>query len=81
MKKNNLITKNVPDAIEWHFAIYWDHIFKKYGIKKNKLKKMFVKSQDYLSRSIAIPIFVKESIKSTNERVNKFKKILDEFNK
>lgn len=79
MKKNNLITKNVPDAIEWHFAIYWDHIFKKYEIKKNKLKKMFQKSQDYLSRSIAIPIFVKESQKSTNDRVKKFKKILDEF--
>ena len=79
MKKNNLITKNVPDAIEWHFAMYWDHIFKKYGYKKGDLKKKFITSEDLLSRSIAIPIFVKESQKDLIHRIKKFKSILDNF--
>ena len=74
-----MITKNVPDAIEWHFAIYWDHIFKKYGFKKRDLKKKFLKSQDLLNRSIAIPIFVKESKKNLLLRINKLKSILDKL--
>ena len=79
MKIKNMITKNVPDAIEWHFAIYWDHIFKKYGFKKRDLKKKFLKSQDLLNRSIAIPIFVKESKKNLLLRINKLKSILDKL--
>ena len=38
LKINNLPTKNLPDAIEWHFSIYWDHIFKIFNIKKINLK-------------------------------------------
>ncbi len=28
MKGEGLGTKNVPDAIEWHFAKHWDHMFR-----------------------------------------------------
>ena len=80
MKKNNLITKNVPDAIEWHFVIYWDHIFEKYGYKRVDLKRKYIKSQNLLNRSIAIPIFVKESQKNMFKRIRKLRSILDNFN-
>ena len=39
LNENNLVTKNVPDAIEWHYAMYWDHIFKLFGLNKSKLKQ------------------------------------------
>ena len=52
-------TKNVPDAIEWHFARYWDHIFTKFGISKEELWAMTQPSADLLDRSVAIPIMVK----------------------
>ena len=31
MKRVGLSTKNVPDAIRWHFAKHWSHMFQKYG--------------------------------------------------
>ena len=34
-KKNNINTKNLPDAINWHFAGNWEHIFKMFRYKKN----------------------------------------------
>jgi 8-amino-3,8-dideoxy-alpha-D-manno-octulosonate transaminase len=31
MKREGLGTKNVPDAIRWHFSPHWSHMFEKYG--------------------------------------------------
>jgi len=61
MIKNGLKTKNLPDAIEWHFAKYWIHIFKKFKINKNGLKKMFANSSKILESSVAIPISSKKN--------------------
>ena len=52
-------TKNVPDAIEWHFARYWDHIFTHFGISKEKLWELTEPSAKLLNKSVAIPIMVK----------------------
>ena len=73
IKKQNIVTKNLPDAIEWHFAKYWDHIFKKYKITKRQLLNNFPKSSDYLERSIAIFIYTTEKL----SEVKKKAKILD----
>jgi 8-amino-3,8-dideoxy-alpha-D-manno-octulosonate transaminase len=62
ISENGLGTKNVPDAIEWHFARYWDHIFSKFGFKKEQLHEHTVPSAKLLERSVAIPIMVKTSI-------------------
>ena len=40
MARNKLKTKNLPDAIEWHFAKHWIHVFKKFKINKKELNKM-----------------------------------------
>ena len=58
LNKNNIGTKNIPDAIEWHFAKYWGHIFNPLGISDSELNKMTLKSAKILERSIAIPINV-----------------------
>ena len=77
--KKNIITKNVPDAIEWHFARYWDHIFKEQKISKKQLKAKFKKSSYYLERSIAIPIFVKEPLKKTSKKAKELSQIIKSF--
>jgi len=56
LKKNNIGTKNVPDALKWHFATYWKHAIKKSQI--NSLNKSAKKIHNY----IAIPILIKKNI-------------------
>lgn len=67
-------TKNVPDAIEWHFARYWDHIFTKFGISKEELWKMTQPSADLLDRSVAIPIMVRIDTNKMNKNVDVIRK-------
>lgn len=49
-------TKNLPDAINWHFAGTWTQIF---GNKD--LEKVWAQSTGYLRRAIALPIMVNMS--------------------
>ena len=52
-------TKNLPDAINWHYAGTWDHMLKKFPKYKGKnLAKVFAQSDDLLRRAIALPILV-----------------------
>ncbi len=74
--KSNIATKNVPDALEWHFVKYWDHIFKKYNISKKNLFKKFPQSSLNLEKSISIFIYTSESISSVKNKANKLEKIL-----
>jgi len=67
MNKNKLRTKNLPDAIEWHFAKHWIHIFKKFKITKKNLNTMLASSSDLLEKSIAIPISSKNNDKETKK--------------
>tara|TARA_B100000795_G_scaffold150551_1_gene112736 strand:+ start:13863 stop:14999 length:1137 start_codon:yes stop_codon:yes gene_type:complete len=50
-------TKNLPDAIEWHCAYFWEHaLSKKHIIHSKKTKKI-------LETAIAIPIWLSKSKK------------------
>lgn len=51
INERGLGTKNVPDAIEWHFARYWDHIF-----DSDEIKKITMPSHEILSKCVAIPV-------------------------
>jgi len=52
-------TKNLPDAINWHFAGTWDHIFSQYDEYKGKdMTAVWKQSNEILRRAIAVPIFV-----------------------
>ena len=77
--KLKIPTKNIPDALEWHFTKYWDHIFKDYGINKRKLFNMFPISSQHLEKSIAIFIYASEDIKIVQQKAISIKKILDNF--
>jgi dTDP-4-amino-4,6-dideoxygalactose transaminase len=56
LNKVGIGTKNLPDAIKWHFAFYWRH-----AISKNQLKNTY-KSKKILENYIAVPILLKKSV-------------------
>ena len=69
LNKTKFGTKNLPDAIKWHCAYYWDHALPKQQI--NRVKK----TNDLLKASIAIPISLKKNIKQYQDLANKILKI------
>ena len=75
---NGIVTKNVPMAIEWHFAKYWDHIFKLQNISKAKLANILKPSSEILERSVAIPVYVNDKKK---ELIHKSKIMQKALNK
>lgn len=56
LKKHKIGTKNLPDAVKWHCAFYWKHIF-----HKNEIKNFF-RTKKILDQAIAIPILYKKNI-------------------
>jgi 8-amino-3,8-dideoxy-alpha-D-manno-octulosonate transaminase len=71
--KHGYSTKNLPDAIDWHFAGTWKHM-KKYIINRDKT---FRPSKNLLQRAIAIPIFVKHTEKEIKKLALTINEILE----
>jgi 8-amino-3,8-dideoxy-alpha-D-manno-octulosonate transaminase len=71
-------TKNLPDALNWHFAAYWPHIFNKYDLYVGKrLDYIWGLSATYLLRAVAIPIMVN----MTDERIEFIGNTINEMSK
>ena len=70
-------TKNLPDAIQWHFAKYWTHMLKEIGLTKDQLNEKLKKSSDQLESSVAFPIMLKTSEKKMNSQSKIIKKIIE----
>jgi len=52
--------KNLPDALNWHYAGTWDHMLGKADwLKGQTLENYFARSGEILRRAIALPIFYK----------------------
>ena len=60
-------TKNIPDAIDWHFSGTWNHMFVNVPSYRDTWKTQWSKTAELLARSIAIPILVK----TTKEELDK----------
>jgi 8-amino-3,8-dideoxy-alpha-D-manno-octulosonate transaminase len=56
------ITKNVPDAIDWHFAGTWNHMFRDVPAYRDSWRTAWARSEELLGRSVAVPIFIKNSV-------------------
>ncbi len=67
LKGQGFGTKNLPDAIDWHFAGTWNHIFSDCSI--------WPKSEELLRRAIAIPIYVKMD----DNQINKVIKVIHQI--
>jgi 8-amino-3,8-dideoxy-alpha-D-manno-octulosonate transaminase len=59
LQREGLGTKNVPDAMRWHFAKHWSHMFEKYGWYRESFRTQWQRSADILERAIALPVMVK----------------------
>jgi len=70
----SLGTKNLPDAINWHYAGTWTQIFYNYPEYKGKdLEKVWSQSTGYLRRAIALPIMVNMSEDRVNQVITAVK--------
>ncbi len=59
LSEKGLGTKNLPDALNWHFAGTWNHIFSMYEEYKGKdLNTIWGKSNSFLRRAVALPVMV-----------------------
>jgi dTDP-4-amino-4,6-dideoxygalactose transaminase len=73
-------TKNLPDAVDWHFAATWDHILHNYKPYKGKnLIELFKKSDDILRRSVALPILVNMTDNDINKNIKTIKEIANKI--
>jgi 8-amino-3,8-dideoxy-alpha-D-manno-octulosonate transaminase len=59
LKREGLGTKNVPDAMRWHFAKHWSHMFEKYGWYRDSYRTEWQRSADLLECAIALPVMVR----------------------
>lgn len=55
LNKEGFGTKNLPDAIEWHCAAFWDHALSEEQI--NSLER----TKKLLNKAIAVPIWLRKS--------------------
>jgi len=79
MKREGLGTKNVPDAMRWHFAKHWNHMFTKYGWYKDTYKTQWERSADLLERAVALPVMIKLTEERIQEIAEKLIKITKEI--
>ena len=76
MADSGVATKNVPDAIEWHFVKYWDHMLSEIGLQYDELRKSIEVSTQLIERCVAFPIMVKTTEKQAIEHAEKIYKII-----
>ncbi|NQT33486.1 MAG: DegT/DnrJ/EryC1/StrS family aminotransferase [Candidatus Omnitrophica bacterium] len=75
-------TKNLPDALDWHFAGTWNHIYDAYPEYKGKdLEQVWEQSTSFLRRAVAIPIMVNMSDEQIDKVVDSIKEISGQLTK
>jgi len=82
LKKYNemgYFTKNIPDAIDWHFAGTWNHMFKEVDRYKDTWHYEWDRSTKLLERSISIPIYIKSSDDDLEKNIRSINKALDQL--
>ena len=79
MTDRGLGTKNLPDAMDWHFGGSWHHIFSNYGITEDELWQTMLPSYERLSRCIAVPVMVNYTPQQVQEIVESLRGIAREL--
>ena len=80
MTAEGLGTKNIPSAMEWHFAGFWDHMTQEMGFSnKKQLWQKLLPTYNILSRSIALPINVLTTKEELGETAKKLQTIAKEI--
>jgi len=76
MAENGLGNKNVPDAIEWHFAKYWDHMCAPMRVSKQELEKVLQPSSAILECCVALPIMVKAEPRQLRQNIERISDVI-----
>lgn len=63
-------TKNVPDAMQWHFAANWGHLWKN-SAYANHFQTAWSKSAELLERCLSLPVTVKATPDEIDATVKK----------
>jgi 8-amino-3,8-dideoxy-alpha-D-manno-octulosonate transaminase len=69
LKNEGLGTKNVPDAIEWHFVKYWDHMLSYFQLDIDELSKSVETSSKILEKCVALPVMVNTQSKELSRQI------------
>lgn len=75
MGQEGLGTKNLPDAMNWHFAGRWKHMIDRLPSSSEPWETRWHESANLLERAIALPIMVKMTDQRINEIGEKLRKI------
>lgn len=59
MQEADIGTKNLPDAIKWHFSKHWDHMFDGHPLYDGRASEAWASSADILECSVALPVMIK----------------------
>lgn len=78
MGNAGLGTKNLPDAIRWHFARDWQQMWNACGAYADSFPREWEQSANLLSRSIAVPVMVKMSDERIGEVAEKLNRIAED---
>lgn len=79
LRQEGLKTKNIPDAIGWHFSGCWEHMFVDHPIYAKNWNVAWKHSQDLLERSLALPIMIKETETDLQKRGEIIRKIANQL--
>jgi 8-amino-3,8-dideoxy-alpha-D-manno-octulosonate transaminase len=70
LRKQGIATKNIPDAMKWHYARHWSSILE-HASQTSREKAAIDDTGRLLRRSIATPIFVKMTPESISGLADK----------
>jgi 8-amino-3,8-dideoxy-alpha-D-manno-octulosonate transaminase len=77
MAEEGLGTKNVPDAVDWHFAGGWDHLAPALGMGAEELWESCLPTWERLSRSIALPVMVRHTPEQVDDSGRRLRAIAE----
>lgn len=72
-------TKNIPDAIDWHFAGTWNHMFRDVPAYRDSWKTTWDRSAKLLYRSVALPVNVKSTEEDLSKHIDAINKIMKQL--
>lgn len=77
MRKVGLGTKNLPDAIRWHFSKHWGHMLNDHPLYRGRVDQAWGPSADILECAVALPVMVKMDDARIDEIVSKLRPIIE----
>mgnify|MGYP001426247589 CR=1 FL=1 len=75
--ESGYFTKNLPDAIDWHFSGTWNHMFVNDKNYKDTWNVQWPITDDLLRRAISIPILINQTDKEIKDQANIINSILE----